>query len=1234
MKRASSAVLELTGDRQRIKPKGNSMKRKASIFGALAVLAGLFLASSPASASTYTCDGGATPFTGNYSEGSPKSDSFTITHSGSDCVVGGDAGLTGNIAVTGDITITVTGGSVTFKKNLISRDGKIKVTSSNSDVIAEKKVRAGGTIEILAGLTAAGSTGTIRVDENMTSDLLQTGTGQGHILLRAQGTVRTKNIYTTGEGQPSPRTVADGQSVKTGGIQIDANLYGSSSEFVIGSTGSGSYVDGELDTRTTTGGGTSSSTLKGGVRITNGTTSSTGDITLTAMSKIKVRATQSRSGMIVLNAQSGKVILPAGTLDANGHLFDNNDAAQGYQAGGVGLFAATVETEDGTIISASQNKHSSTGVTNRQVAIVANTIKFKGTSGLEVHADGNAASFSARGTVYALPKGLMVPESNNSVSNFQWTFSVPNFSNATDIVKFDGTGTGSDFAPLKVTADGFCNEVRFAGGPIEFYGGAVTIHSRGMAYFQGYYLNEVNFSSNPTGSGHSVKFAGKGAIAIDADGIGILEAGTYGANAGFVNFSLGKSLTVNTGGYNETSFTVTAHGTTSKGSGGQVRIATPSTITLDSHASAELDAKGTSTTSGTGSGGTVTVDSGDAITVGGGNGKLNFNVASAATGNGGKLYITGYPVSFVGNTGMLISANGGITSGDGGEIWIFSHGGNITINNSAANEVTFEAKAPTSGNGGTVGIRFAETLSVKGANISVDSKGSNGQGGTIALTDIGTLSFLDSAGTILTANGSGSGSGGNISLSADNSIMLGTDAGEVSLTATGNVNGGTGNGGTISITSNSTSDTLIITAVHADVSAGDGGNGGQLSFQGAKDIYMIGNFHANGSGSGNGGSVNVQAATEITMTDSEQNIAEIQVRSGPDGGSGGVIGLYSGENYPMDFSLFGTDTISATGKDSGGFVWIAHSGRFLILNHVVRVGVGDSVTDPGTYAGIIGLNGEMCQQWLSGSSSWPKSYWNCVNLFEPVTGDEIALTTAQGLPSSRKTELASIKNQIYVMRDVDQFNTFFGEEEDPAGGLSFLEPDFPSDKIFNSAVFQNGDTPVNGYVAFDTDWIPEIAAHELAHGIDEAKGNTSTADASYLTGLAKDRAFLDYANGVSGTLKVPCSTNGTAPFDDVIDHLMEQSFCSGATLVNPNGIYDGLTNSQIAARSTSILEGSLHVYGHAFSYQHYVKSLSPLNYFNTTVDGLFEKGYFKCAQQVAAGLAGTTASSPFSYSCN
>lgn len=930
---------------------------------------------------TYTCDGGSNPIPSGLTEGSPLSGSVEITSTGN-CTIGNP------IACTGNITITVTGGTLDTKA-LISTTGAIDVQTSNNDITVDGVIKAGSTLRMRAGLIAGTSAGAIEVKDDITTNLVQTGTGKGMMLLKAQGNIKTKSIKATGNVGAS--------SVKTAGIQIDANMYGANNLFTIGANTSNG-INGTIDTRTTTGGGTSASFIEGGVRITNGNASSTGGITVTSMSDILVQASDSKSGFIILNAQDGTLTLPAGTLNAAG--------ASGKRAGVIHLLANTIQADDGTIISASQD--SGVAGTMHQVIVAANDIKFKGTNGLEILANGDGASWNQRGSLYVLPKGGLTISStgdapNYSVTNLVWTASLPNFGSMNSEVNFDGTGTGSDTAPLTIKANGNFNQLFISGRPITFDGGEVTIQSRGSSPNSANFIFDNQLTLGYFGSysdEDGLIFKGDGAVNIDANGVS--------GNAGQVAIKIEKA-SLNQNAEADTLVTVKAEGPASgNGNGGRIEFWAPYGVTLNAASKAIMSANGAP--SAQGHGGYVEFKPGSSdITLGSENGEYQFAAKSGITGtshggevkvntfgdltldsasaanvsgqgtngNGGKLTLEGAPIIFAG-TGLTLNADGGSTSGNGGEIHILDHATSLSLDN-VSNGLIMSAKAPASGNGGTIEVAYVGTLNVKEANINVDSAG-DGKGGTIYLHDIDTLAFQDTGSTELNADGSGSGDGGTVWLKVTNTVTIGDGNSNVEMYARGNANSGTGSGGTITVEGPST---LNVNSAFLSVDAGGDGNGGGISLSEIGTLNFTGGsgdtLKADGAGSGNGGYISLVADNAITVDAGAGNVklsARGDVNSGT--GAGGAILVVSNtdevvvdgaemnvsagdDNYGGSINIQGSEvtilsdiTTNGAGTGDGGSIYIRSDSTLTIDDADFHADSGETEG----YGGFIHLEGE------------------------------------------------------------------------------------------------------------------------------------------------------------------------------------------------------------------------------------------------------------------------------------
>lgn len=194
-----------------------------------------------------------------------------------------------------------------------------------------------------------------------------------------------------------------------GTLAIKANRNGGSSQFVIGGEDESNGVNGTIVTDTVDGGSTSTDTFwQGGVYISN---HGDGGIKLTNATDISVKGTNSACGGIILDADDGTIELPTGTLSADG---------TGNFAGAViQLLADTLETEDGTVISASDNGQSGKA---KNVQISVETINLTGSSGLTIRCDGGGNA-TYKTALQILPKGCVVLYDSDEPSYFTiWSY--------------------------------------------------------------------------------------------------------------------------------------------------------------------------------------------------------------------------------------------------------------------------------------------------------------------------------------------------------------------------------------------------------------------------------------------------------------------------------------------------------------------------------------------------------------------------------------------------------------------------------------------------------------------------------------------------------------------------------------------------------------------------------------------------------------------------------------------
>lgn len=601
-----------------------------------------------------------------------------------------------NLNAAADVSINASGGAIDIG-NLQSGNGNIVATSGGGN-ITTGTVRSAYHVKLA---TTSGTITTSTVDSNLS------GVG-GNVMLSASGNIGAGAISTNG-------------GTGYGAIEIDSNV-GNATSTVFNVGGGGSNGTGTLNTTNTTGGGTTNNFIRGGVFVTNGNSSATGGITVNSMSDIQVTASSARSGIIVLQAQNGTLTLPTGSL--------TSDGPTSHGAGAIYLFADTITTADGTVVTASSGAGSYG--TYHGVYISADTVNITGSSGLEIHGDGpgvSAAPYSA--AVYLVPQGCISMSSNGDFQSMTWTSSFNNVFYTSQAFSVSGSN-----APFTATANGSDAALVLSGYPISFTNGPVTLQSKGASDHQ----IQIGYFGTFTGS-TGLSFSGTGAVSIDASG--------DGGDGGFVQ------IYVDEASVSTTSFEVKANGPSSgNGDGGQV-IVVSSNLTLDSSSTATLSANAASSGTGnailgdplTGDPAAIAFYPGTAnILTGTGAGQYSFSANGGTSGgNAGtiKMGTSGY-VTIETADAFNASALGG--NGDGGWIYI---GAVVTV--AADNTSSVNALGHGTGKGGRVEGYPTVTLNVNNI-IKVDGGASAGIAdfdGKITLNNVACQQWK-------TNNGSGS----------------------------------------------------------------------------------------------------------------------------------------------------------------------------------------------------------------------------------------------------------------------------------------------------------------------------------------------------------------------------------------------------------------------------------------------------------------------------------------------
>ncbi len=552
-----------------------------------------------------------------------------------------------------NLSVTSTSGKVDTK-DLTADQGTLKVKADNKITIVgitkTNKLDIDLDAKNIVKTNAITSGSHIRVnstDENInitsTVDSNIDDTSGGNILLTAKKSIFTKSINTHSNTKP-------------GSVRIVANKGDANTLFIVGTTATTNGVKGTITTNTVNGGGTNPTGFTFGISIQNGGTAmAAGGITVVAMGNLKVAASNSKAGTIILDAKNGTLTLPSGTMNAN--------AASGKQAGSIVLLAKTVTTVSGTILSATQT--SGAPGSGHSISIAAETLNLAGPTGLKIQTNGKGvAGFPALASLG--PQGSTgVYSDDGSVFFLYWQ--LDNFASTFTVKPLTVAGA----APLTMISDGDESQVLASGHPLKFSNSALTLQSRGK-------LNhrvDVVFNGADDGTTNIMFDSTLSNVTLDANGVG---------GAGGKVTVYGDKIALNA-----TVFNITANGPPSgNGNGGELYFrATAATLNPASKVTFKADAA----TVGSGNAivgdvanssvpkaitffpGSVSFDIGTDI------GQYSFSANGGKTGgNAGTIQISSPPVRIMTADAVTASALGG--NGNGGEIYFYSYLQTINAN--------------------------------------------------------------------------------------------------------------------------------------------------------------------------------------------------------------------------------------------------------------------------------------------------------------------------------------------------------------------------------------------------------------------------------------------------------------------------------------------------------------------------------------------------------------------------
>lgn len=507
------------------------------------------------------------------------------------------------------------------------------------------------------------------------------------------------------------------------------------------------------------------------------------------------------------------------------------------------------------------------------------------------------------------------------------------------------------------------------------------------------------------------------------------------------------------------------------------------------------------------------------------------------------INIAATTVNFGGTTdGLRLNGNG-----NGGYVQLLAKGA-VTVSSSldpAALVITGSTSttvsAPTSYVGGSSPLTVtadgssavvqvsAKPISFAAGAITLQSKGPSyhyvwiSNPGTLDGSTTG-LTFSGSTGGVnIDASGDG-GKGGSVSIVADKASITKPT---FSVKADGHV-GTNSDGGTIYV------DLKQVTlggSTVPTVSANGGGTGKAdpyaIVFYPGNTNITVGtgtgkySFTANGgSAGGDGGGIVVQPYPgSVTL-----EASGISAKGQNGDGKGGTVSVY-GTIY---FSGSGTAIdVTGHGAGTGGQVqmsWNSTAIGTFNVNDSIKVDGGNSLlsADENNF-GRISMNGVTCQQRTTGISTWPKAYWNCVDVDTSSANDKKMPNAAKKLHSTMKSALGTEQVHIYVMNDILAYNAFFrvAGPSSTEGIAGYSYTDLKVSAAFKWELYGTGNKNTSSYYS-------GTIIHELAHQLDENVWNdASQNDATWLSDHGTANTAFD--SGYPGTCATVVDADRTDP---------------------------------------------------------------------------------------------------------
>ncbi|MGL5943679.1 MAG: filamentous hemagglutinin N-terminal domain-containing protein [Waterburya sp.] len=427
--------------------------------------------------------------------------------------------------------------------------------------------------------------------------------------------------------------------------------------------------------------------------------------------------------------------------------------------------------------------------------------------------------------------------------------------------------------------------------------------------------NGGNISSNVAGVGDSgdININVKDSLAVDGEGISSIPSAINSSvgpddaqgNSGDIRINTSKLSLRNGGQINASIF--------SKGNAGNIDINSTESITINGIGSQGGNFSGINSsvlTTAEGTGGNIQISTGDfAIS-----NIASVDASTSGRGNGGEINITANNLSLT--NGGSVNAN---TFGQNPDNIIQGNAGDITIN-----------IADTLSIAGTGTVEFQGQVVESPAGIFVSNLGDRiGNAGNIDVT-ANKLSLTN--GSQINSATKGRGSAGNITINAEDSILLdkGNEAEISTLISTDVAEGGVGNGGQINLDTNNLS--ILNGAAIQNVTSGKG-NAGSITIN-AQDSILISSEERTGSFSGilsavagtaigNGGTINL-TTNNLDILDGSL----ISARSLGEGNSGNIFIQANSLNLNGD-----SDINAQTGFGTGGNIQLQVADSVVLDNN-------------------------------------------------------------------------------------------------------------------------------------------------------------------------------------------------------------------------------------------------------------------------------------------------------------